>query len=427
MLQELGRGAGGVVFKALHLPTLRVVAIKRVRMSDPEKQAQIMREANSLMSNYQPVDELGGCAPCPYIISFHGAFTDAATRTVSLILEFMDGGVLQEFVDEGVPCNEPLLAAIAYRMLKGLEHVHGARCIHRDVKPQNVLMNSAGELKISDMGITKELNGGINAADTFTGTVMYMSPERLEGKSYSYDSDVWSLGLTLVTLANAKMPFDTTDGFWGLAARLRDGPMPSLDTTRFSPEIRDFVSRCLQRDPDIRASVAELLTHPWILRYATDKGKHRGDPCAENDSNCEPRNLDLGSTCIRRRLTNSVSRDKDSAQQTPEWSTSSMLQKFKSFEDRTNGHSGHKTQLAEANARKSEKAFNMLRDAASKVTAAWKKRGENVPNYQKSSIVKLALLCGMSESMATEKAVKLWEEGLKLNPESHQDATFTPR
>ncbi|KAM3567338.1 hypothetical protein VYU27_010514, partial [Nannochloropsis oceanica] len=163
------------------------------------------------------------CAPSAYnsnmhyVVAFYDAFACMEDATVALMVEYMDGGSLQDIVDSGGCQHEKTLAAIAYQSLLGLSFIHQCHQLHRDIKPANMLINRAGEVKISDFGIVRRLDeeeeeeeegeeeggreGGPRApptlirlgenAQTFVGTVTYMSPERIDGQDYSYASDVW--------------------------------------------------------------------------------------------------------------------------------------------------------------------------------------------------------------------------------------------
>lgn len=100
----------------------------------------------------------------------------------------------------------------------GLDYLHRVRyMIHRDIKPANILMNLAGEVKITDFGISTALGSTLGLAGTYVGTMHYMSPERQENHPYGYDADIWSLGLTVLHLATGKYPYDL-DG--GIAVRM---------------------------------------------------------------------------------------------------------------------------------------------------------------------------------------------------------------
>merc|ERR1711934_1102735 len=137
------------------------------------------------------------------------------------------------------------LAYIGRSILNGLNFIHGCHQLHRDIKPDNVLVNSKGQIKISDFGITRDMNpqDSKDLAETFTGTVMYMSPERLAGKYYSYPSDIWSFGLSIATPALGKFPFDSKKGFWGIIGVLNNNPVPKLPDDEYSAEACDFVAQ----------------------------------------------------------------------------------------------------------------------------------------------------------------------------------------
>ena len=223
----------------------------------------------------------------PNIIEFYDAFSNLDEGGIALMMEFMDGGSLQDIVDEGGCDSEALLASIAHQTLSGLAFLHSKLQIHRDLKPANVLLNHKGELKISDFGILKQLDsnanvippegaetnpdGDSNAAmkrtHTFIGTTAYMAPERIDGGSYSFPSDVWSFGLIMMTLATGKLPIDTSSGYWSMLHSIRDMPPPDLESTReWSEEFKDFTRLCMSKDPSERWSCGQLLEHPFLLK-----------------------------------------------------------------------------------------------------------------------------------------------------------------
>ena len=278
LLKELGRGAGGTVYMAVHAPTLRVVAIKKVKVVKDEKKRQIYREVQALYSNLVPLENAHSMqAPCPYLLTFHGAFTHAESTSINIVLEYMDGGELQAIVDRNERCSEDLLAQISFRILKGLKFLHSRREIHRDVKPHNVLLMKNGEVKISDLGILKELDKNVSLANTWAGTMVYMSPERLEGKPYSYSSDIWSFGLTVFTLATAKLPLENIGGFWAILELFRQDKIPTLPEEDFSEDLRDFVSNCLLKDPAQRLTASQLLHHAFITKHVQTAAIENGD------------------------------------------------------------------------------------------------------------------------------------------------------
>ena len=278
LLKELGRGAGGTVYMAVHAPTLRVVAIKKVKVQQDEKKRQIYREVQALYSNLVPLDKAASMqAPCPYLLTFHGAFTHAESTSINIVLEYMDGGELQGIVDRNERCSEELLAQIGFRLLKGLKFLHSRRQVHRDIKPHNVLLKKDGEVKVSDLGILKELDKNVSLANTWAGTMVYMSPERLKGEAYSYSSDIWSFGLTMFTLATAKLPFENIGGFWAILELFHQNKIPVLPAEDFSEELCDFVGHCLLKDPNQRLTAAQLLHHAFITKHVKTQAIENGD------------------------------------------------------------------------------------------------------------------------------------------------------
>lgn len=145
-----------------------------------------------------------------------------------------------------------------------MEFIHNNHHIHRDIKPSNILVTSNGHVKISDFGISKSLQSQ-SVADTFIGTLAYMSPKRIKGESYSYSSDIWSFGLTFYTLATGIYPYSLDGGYWKLLNRIQNQRLPELNEDEFSKEFVDFLSLCLNKDEDKIPPIGELLKHPFIM------------------------------------------------------------------------------------------------------------------------------------------------------------------
>lgn len=133
-------------------------------------------------------------------MTFHDAYMDRERGRVCMVMEYMDGGTLQQFVSGGQALSEPALAAVARSVLRGLAEMHAQRKIHRDIKPSNILLDRQGRVKISDFGLVRELNETGSFAQTFTGTVTYMSPERIQDIGHGCPSDIWSLGMVCVCM-----------------------------------------------------------------------------------------------------------------------------------------------------------------------------------------------------------------------------------
>lgn len=173
-----------------------------------------------------------------------------------------------------------VLGKIAEAILGGLKYLYIAhRIMHRDIKPSNVLVNSKGQIKLCDFGVSSELENSV--ADTFVGTGTYMAPERIQGSPYTVKSDVWSVGLTLMELAIGKFPFsiesedgDDEDaagpqGILDLLQQIVLEPAPKLPKSDAFPLIlEEVIAKCMMKNPDERPTPQELYDNDPFLQAA---------------------------------------------------------------------------------------------------------------------------------------------------------------
>ena len=262
MMEELGAGASGSVRKAKHMPTGEIVAVKQITILEKAKRDQMVTELRITRQH-----------ACPWIVSVHNAFYDEGC--VYVVLEFMDYGSLQDLVDKHAGAgltDETELAKLAIQMLNGLNYLHRQHHqVHRDLKPANVLLNRVGQVKISDFGISSQLDNTNGMCSTFVGSTCYMGPERLSGRPYSYAADVWSFGLIMLELALGKYPYGQSSSYFKLLGDIQDAPPPTVpEDGAFTPHFAEFVSLCLSKDPQRRPNANELLKHPWLRRSPVD-------------------------------------------------------------------------------------------------------------------------------------------------------------
>ncbi|XP_040890820.1 dual specificity mitogen-activated protein kinase kinase 5 isoform X2 [Toxotes jaculatrix] len=187
--EQLGHGNGGTVYKAYHVHGKRVLAVKVIPLDiTVELQKQIMSELEILYK-----------CDSPYIITFFSAFF--VENRISICTEFMDGGSLDVY--KRIP--EPVLGRIAVAVVKGLTYLWSLKILHRDVKPSNMLVNTRGQVKLCDFGVSTQLVNSI--AKTYVGTNAYMAPERISGEQYGIHADVWSVGISFMELALGMFPY----------------------------------------------------------------------------------------------------------------------------------------------------------------------------------------------------------------------------
>ncbi|KAL3658422.1 hypothetical protein V7S43_016555 [Phytophthora oleae] len=264
----IGRGSSGQVFKARHCDSNALYAVKVVtNVFDKPRRDQLLTEIRTLYG-----------IESEHLVGFYGAYFQ--DHALSIVLEFCALGSLDQLLgklpkgEEVVP--ERVVAAIAMQVLTGLAHLKHVRHVHRDIKPQNILVQDDGSVKLTDFGLARELSSSTSMAQTFVGTFKYMAPERVQNNPYDYKSDVWSLGLVLIECATQMFPYANARSYIDVVQSIVESPEPQLPEVDangepFSLEFHEFIGRCLKKEPSERASVEELLESPWLqLHNATN-------------------------------------------------------------------------------------------------------------------------------------------------------------
>jgi serine/threonine protein kinase len=259
--EVLGRGSSCTVFKSVMLETLTVCAEKVVVVVDPQKRISIIRELTSLKTTCNQNEF------CPYVVKLYDVIANPFDGTISVCLEFMDGGSLQDFMKTGGSTNETIIHGITFQLLSGLHFLHQHRIIHRDIKPSNALISSSGAVKLADFGLSRMLDNGQSLVESFVGTFNYMAPERMTGNSYSFLSDVWAFGMTVLAAALGRYPYTSvgnSNGYWQLLSAIQDTPTPLPSVPPYSQAFQNFIAKACAKDPVDRYATSELLRHPFI-------------------------------------------------------------------------------------------------------------------------------------------------------------------
>jgi serine/threonine protein kinase len=202
-------GSSATVYKSILLTTLTLCAEKVISGRTKDKRKHLTREVEALRKTGVINDH------CPYIVQFLDCIQSPRDATISLCLEYCDLGSLQDLINNGGTKNEFILRQLIFQILSGLSYLHTHSIIHRDLKPGNVLLNSKGEVKISDFGLSKEFNEDASQ-QSFVGTYSYMSPERMSGQHYTFAADIWSAGLTIHAVAVGKYPYEIKNDYWAI-------------------------------------------------------------------------------------------------------------------------------------------------------------------------------------------------------------------
>ena len=250
ILEVLGRGGMGVVYKARHLALGRVVALKMVLAADhagPEALARFRAEAAALARLQHPhivqIFEVGEQDGRPYFA-----------------LEFVDGGSLAAKV-KGTPWEPRRAAALAETLARAVHAAHERQVVHRDLKPANVLLTGDGTPKITDFGLAKTLDAddGLSRTGQVVGTPSYMPPEQAAGKTKEIGpaSDVYALGAILYELLTGRPPFKGPTSLDTLHQVLADEPAPPRRLNSRAPrDLETVCLKCLEKQPGRRYASA---------------------------------------------------------------------------------------------------------------------------------------------------------------------------
>ncbi|XP_052223430.1 serine/threonine-protein kinase 3-like isoform X2 [Dreissena polymorpha] len=250
LLGKLGEGSYGSVYKSLHKESGQVLAIKQVPV-DTDLQ-EIIKE----ISIMQQCDS-------PYIVKYYGSYFK--NTDLWIVMEYCGAGSVADIMKlRNKVLNEEEIATIVYYTLKGLEYLHSKRKIHRDIKAGNILLNTEGHAKLADFGVAGQLTDTMAKRNTVIGTPYWMAPEVIQEIGYDCVADIWSLGITALEMAEGKPPYGDIHPMRAIFMIPTKPPPSFRNPDKWSPEFIDFVSKCLVKNPEQRATAVELLQHEFI-------------------------------------------------------------------------------------------------------------------------------------------------------------------
>ena len=248
--RKLGEGAAGEVFECINKKTGRKCAAKICSLAELENVKQEI--AMHAMSEH------------PNIVSYFETFQ--FKNELWMFIELMDGGSLTEMLGKHIRWGEPQIAYVCREMVKGLAFLHRQHRLHRDIKSDNVLLNSDGEVKLGDFGFSVNLTEEQNKRKSVVGTPYWMAPELIRGLDYNDKVDVWSLAITALEMADGEPPLINEKPLRALLLITINPPPTLVDESRWSRQFSHFLKCCLVADPKNRASTELLLMHPFILQ-----------------------------------------------------------------------------------------------------------------------------------------------------------------
>uniref|UniRef100_A0A6B2L213 Protein kinase domain-containing protein n=1 Tax=Arcella intermedia TaxID=1963864 RepID=A0A6B2L213_9EUKA len=252
-LVNIGQGAVGQIFSATDVRSGEKVAIKEMVLKASQKEALIAEMAIMKQSKH------------PNVVAFFGAY-NVANHKIWVIMELMDSGSLTEVLDQYdyIKMDEGQISRVICEVLKALNHMHKMHFIHRDIKSDNVLLNSKGQVKLADFGFSCQLTKEKEKRTSIIGTPYWMPPEVISGQEYGTKVDIWSTGIMIMEMTEGEPPYMDYPPLRALFLISTKGIPPLKDESNWSPQLVNFLYKCLVVDPSERPTAESLLEHPFM-------------------------------------------------------------------------------------------------------------------------------------------------------------------
>ncbi|NXX68102.1 SLK kinase, partial [Spizella passerina] len=257
IIGELGDGAFGKVFKAQNKETKVLAAAKVIDTKSEEELEDYMVE----------IDILASCDHANIVKLLDAFYYE---NNLWILIEFCAGGAVDAVMLElERPLTEPQIKVVCRQTLEALNYLHENKIIHRDLKAGNILFTLDGDIKLADFGVSAKNTRTIQRRDSFIGTPYWMAPEVVmcetsKDRPYDYKADIWSLGITLIEMAQIEPPHHELNPMRVLLKIAKSDPPTLAQPSKWSSDFKDFLKKCLEKNVDARWSASQLLQHPFV-------------------------------------------------------------------------------------------------------------------------------------------------------------------
>ncbi|KAJ1310152.1 hypothetical protein OPQ81_006897 [Rhizoctonia solani] len=278
----IGSGAFGSVYCAVNLDSGTLMAVKEVRFKDPSSISQLYKQVREELSVMEMLHH-------PNVVEYYGI--EVHRDKVYIFEEYCSGGSLADSLSNGRIEDETVTQVYTLQLLEGLEYLHKQGVVHRDIKPDNLLLDHTGMIKFADFGAAKVLAKNQRSIqlntrsrnpswrsstrqgkqNSLTGTPMYMAPEIINNQSVGRHGamDIWSIGCVILECCTGRKPWSNLDNEWAIMFHIGQAksapPLPTPD--QLSHLGINFIEQCLVINAKIRPTATELLSHPWLVSF----------------------------------------------------------------------------------------------------------------------------------------------------------------
>ena len=277
----LGQGAFGSVYLGLDNDTGRLMAVKQVSLGHAggASSAKIAEHIRSLESEVDTLKLLDH----PNIVRYIG--TERNAKLINIFLEFVPGGSIASLLTNFGPFKEPVVKMYTKQILLGLEYLHNNGIMHRDIKGANILVENTGLVKLADFGASKKIEDLVtigSGANSVKGTPYWMAPEVITQTGHGRKADIWSVACTVIEMATGKPPWSQYGSQVSAMFHIAKSKGPPLIPQDLSPECKDFLYLCFNRNWRERPSATTLLDHPFLANVNCPRAQVSEQPrCSE--------------------------------------------------------------------------------------------------------------------------------------------------
>ncbi|KAL2487000.1 Mitogen-activated protein kinase kinase kinase 3 [Abeliophyllum distichum] len=257
----IGCGAFGRVYMGMNLDSGELLAVKEVAIAVNSASKKTQDQITELEKEVNLLKNLSH----PNIVRYLGTVREE--DSLNILLEFVPGGSISSLLGKFGSFPESVIRMYTKQLLLGLEYLHQNNIMHRDIKGANILVDNKGCIKLADFGASKKVVAlaTMTGAKSMKGTPYWMAPEVIRQTGHSYSADIWSVGCTVIEMATGKPP-------WSQQYQEEFAALFHVGTTKSHPpipehlsiEAKDFLLKCLQKEPDLRSSASDLLKHPFV-------------------------------------------------------------------------------------------------------------------------------------------------------------------